>query len=454
LRFIFVQFFPDFDGDSGVYGTIARNMLLHHAYALDGPFHLTLIRLPGYPIFLAIIFKLFGMDNYDPSRPIQLVVDMVSCLLIAGFIRDTVSARAAKAALWTAVLCPFTANFVAVPMTETLSIFCVALAMFASARLINRLRIGTGPLWMPLLLTACALSAATLLRPDGVLLSAAVLPFVWWYGRTNSGKAAMKWALTCGLIAAIPFVPWTIRNYVTFHVFQPLAPRYANDPTEVVPVGFIHWAKTWQAEYVSSPEIYWEGDDLAMNADFLPDRAFDSAEQRRATYELIADYNKTCMKDGNSSCGVTPELDDRFQQLADERYRTHPIRSYVGLPLMRVTDMWLRPRTEYLPVLKRWWEWRSAPAEAAFAFGFALLNAALLVLASMAFARKRVPLAGMLLTYVFLRTLMLALTMENAEPRYTLECFPMVIAAAAMTLAEMRVRPLRDRADSTLPQST
>jgi len=40
----------------------------------------------------------------------------------------------------------------------------------------------------------------------------------------------------------------------------------------------------------------------------------------------------------------------------------------------------------------------------------------------------------MMLGYVALRCLLL-LTIENAEPRYTLECFPIVIIAAACALA-------------------
>lgn len=439
LRWMFIQFFPDFDGDSGVYGTIARNLLLHRAYALDAPYHLTLIRLPGYPFFLAVIFKLFGIDNFDPSRPIQLVVDMASCLLIAGFVRETVSPRAGRIALWMAALCPFTADYVAIPMTETDSIFCVSLAMYASARLIRGLRGGVGRQWAWVLLTSAALSGAILLRADGVVLSAAVLPGMWWYGRGRSNRAAMRTALTCALIAAAPLVAWTVRNYEQFHVFQPLAPRFANDPGETVPLGFIEWAKTWQADYISSPEIYWEGDDLAMNADMLPDRAFDSPEQRRATYQLIADYNKTC-KSGGTGCSIEPDLDERFRELAEARYKSHPIRSYVVLPLARVADMWLRPRIEYLPIPMRWWEWRSHPASSAFALSYALLNAVLLLCAAIGFARRQVPLAGMLLAYIGLRCLLLAITLENAEPRYTLECFPMVVAAAAVALAGARGR--------------
>src|ERR1039458_6784178 len=53
------------NGDALVYGGLAKT-LLHGHYELNwagGPPVPTLIRLPGYPIFLALSFKLFGMEN-------------------------------------------------------------------------------------------------------------------------------------------------------------------------------------------------------------------------------------------------------------------------------------------------------------------------------------------------------------------------------------------------------
>ena len=242
LRLYFILIYPMYDGDSGVYGTIAKNLLIHHAYALDKPYHLTLIRLPGYPFFLALIFKVFGMENYDPARPIQMAIDMASCLLIAGFVRDHASRRAAHWALWLAALCPFTANYTADPMTETNSNLCVALGLFAGGRLIRGIRAQDRLPWGYLALTAAALSCAILFRPDGVLLPVAIVPGIWWYTRSAAPRVSWRAALLCALFAALPFVPWTIRNYRVFHVFQPLAPRSATDPGEDLS-GYVHWTK-------------------------------------------------------------------------------------------------------------------------------------------------------------------------------------------------------------------
>jgi len=445
LRLFFILVYPEYDGDTGVYGTIAKNLLLNHAYALDKPFHPTLIRLPGYPLFLALIFKVFGMDSYGAVRAIQGVVDLASCLLIAGFVRDHGSRRAAHWALWLAALCPFTANYTAVPLTETNSIFCVALGIFASGRLIAQIRSRGRFSWIWLVLTSLALSCATLFRPDGVLLSVAVLPRIWWYARRDAARRSLRAALVCALLAALPFVPWTIRNYRVFHVFQPLAPRYANDPGEDPHAGYVRWTKTWLVEYVSSPEVYWKGDDIEIDIHMLPSRAFDSVEEYRQTDTLIADYNQDTT--------ITPELDARFAALAQQRISRHPFRYFVVLPLARVADMALRPRTELLSdaLPGRWWEWRMHPTGSPIAFGYGLLNAVLLALAAMGFVRGRVPFAAILGAYIVFRCLLLA-TMENAEPRYTLEWFPILIVAAAVEIAAWpALRKKRERWDTHIP---
>jgi hypothetical protein len=277
-------------------------------------------------------------------------------------------------------------------------------------------------------LTALALSGAILFRPDGVLLAAVVVPGIWWYTRRRGKNVGVRAALACGLLAILPLVPWTIRNYRVFHVFQPLAPRYANDPGEDPLPGYVRWTKTWLAEYMSSPEVYWRGDDIAIDIHMLPSRAFDSAEEYRQTDKLISDYNVDTT--------ITPELDARFAALAQQRIGRNPFRYYVALPLARVADMALRPRTELLSdaLPGRWWEWSKHPVGSLIAFSYGLPNAALLVVAATGFIRRRVPFAAMLGGYIALRCVLLA-TMENADPRYTMEWFPILIVAAAVAVA-------------------
>jgi hypothetical protein len=189
--------------------------------------------------------------------------------------------------------------------------------------------------------------------------------------------------------------------------------------------------KTWIVDYASVEEIYWSVPDSNLDPEKLPSRALDSQAERDATLAIIADYNQ--------SQNMTPDLDARFAKLAADRIRAHPVRYYVVLPLLRVADMWLRPRTELLPPDVRWWEFNDDMKQSVLAVGFGLLNLAYAVAALLALVRRPsgVRWAGLLVSFLLLRSAFLG-TLENPEPRYTLECYPVVIVCAAAFLSRDR----------------
>jgi hypothetical protein len=211
------------------------------------------------------------------------------------------------------------------------------------------------------------------------------------------------------------------------HRFEPLAPRYATDSDEIVLNGFNRWVKTWIADYVSVQEVYWAVPGADIDVTKLPRRAFDSQQQREQTNELIADYNR--------DHEMTPEIDGRFGALAAERIHTAPVRYYVWLPALRIADMWLRPRTELFPSDPRWWEFNDDHRWLAVSLGFGLVNLAYVVLALAGWVRAREFFGiGLFVLFLLLRSAFLG-SLENPEPRYTLECYPLVIVLASGLLS-------------------
>ena len=144
-------------------------------------------------------------------------------------------------------------------------------------------------------------SYAALLRPDGALLAVVLWTALILYGRHSFGLAsAFRLAVVAALLSLLPFVAWTVRNGHTFHVFQPLAPRYANDPGEFASPGFVRWVKTLTADFTSTSEIYWNGNSDRIDPGNLPARAIDNAAQYQETQRLLQDYNATTTLTRNS----------------------------------------------------------------------------------------------------------------------------------------------------------
>jgi 4-amino-4-deoxy-L-arabinose transferase-like glycosyltransferase len=441
LRLLFLLHFPGVVDDSRLYADIAMNWLQHGVYGItnSGQVVPTFSRLPGYPAFLAAVFTIFGWSNFRAVLLVQVLFDLATCFLIADVARRLFSDRSAKAAFMLAALCPFLANYSAAVLTETLEIFFTLLALDLAVCGLAGLRQETTPPTRPKLAPwlGCGLStgACILLRPDGGILLAAVGAYLFWLlmsalrgqGRHTGSAPRLLPILRAGIIllvsALAPLVPWTLRNLHTLHRFQPLAPRYANDSDELVMAGFNRWTKTWIADYTSVQEIYWGVPGSAMEVTRLPRRAFDSDQQRQETEQLLADYNQ--------DHEVTPELDARFAALAAARIHAAPIRFYVWLPALRIADMWLRPRTELLPSDPRWWEFNDDGLWLTVSIVFGLLNLVYVGAAAAGLIRSRESHSiGLFVLFLLLRSLFLG-TLENPEPRYTLECFPVIILGAA-----------------------
>src|SRR6202023_289708 len=106
-------------------------------------------------------------------------------LAVAGTARAVAGRRAGTLALFFAALCPFTANYVAAPLGETLSIFCIALGCATLVWIERR------PHWPAAVVLGATWSYSTLLRPDGALL--AISGFVSLALFANCGTPQVQW---------------------------------------------------------------------------------------------------------------------------------------------------------------------------------------------------------------------------------------------------------------------
>src|SRR6267154_3636104 len=153
LRLYFVLKFPANSGDTVLYEEIATNWLKHHVYAMTVGGQITAVdlRMPGYPAFLAIIYALTGRTGADARTGVllaQIGVDLLFCLVIARLaallactsLDCAPNKRAYSMALWLAALCPFIANYTAVPLTEVFAALWTGLACCALVLALRRVK--------------------------------------------------------------------------------------------------------------------------------------------------------------------------------------------------------------------------------------------------------------------------------------------------------------------------
>ena len=99
------------------------------------------LRTPGYPAFVAVFYRLFGVGNDVAVTGAQAVVFALLCVLVFGLARRVGGTRVATvAALGTALFAPF-AHFAALVLTELWTTFVATAAMLVVLRAVQKQRL-------------------------------------------------------------------------------------------------------------------------------------------------------------------------------------------------------------------------------------------------------------------------------------------------------------------------
>jgi hypothetical protein len=465
---------PNDEPDDGrMYALMAHNILAHGIYSNDDtpPYAPTYVRVPGYPLFLALIYRLFGDGNNTAVRLVQACVDTATCGAI-GLLACAWSPaawddlRRRRAGLWglaLAVACPFQAVYVTTILTESLATFLGSVALVAATsglRDVRRDR-NESAAWFPRLhrpwvVAGVAIGLMTLVRPESGLYGAAIGLTLLGAGiapwRLDGFRAAMRAVLRPALVLALTFTatlaPWMLRNALVFGVFEPLNPRSLSMPGEFVANGYAAWLRSWidHPRYVGP--LLFNLDRLPIAIDQVPARAFDSADERAQVAELFREYS-TPAPDAEPDDtgqvppgGMTPDIDARFGAIAAARARRAPLRQFVVLPLKRAVTLWFDPHADYYPFAGFLFPLSDLDPDRQQAFWLPLFLGLTLAWSALAAAgalrlvrepgsRVWVVLAGLLIV----PRLVLLASMENPEPRYTMEFFPLLTIFAACALA-------------------
>ena len=503
--FVALRLPNDTPDDGRVYALIARNVLEHHVYSHEeqAPFVPSLIRLPGYPLFLSAIYSIAGHTNNTAVRIVQAIIDTATCILVAlvafQWTADEQRKRISSLAAFTlAALCPFTTIYVATILTEVpTSFLAVLLCLLATLAFKSSSRRRSLILWLLAGLTA---GLAVFFRPDSGLFAAAT-GLTILLSTLNAARDTQKFfnrfsksvlsAAVFSFAFCLVLVPWTIRNRRVFGVFQPLSPAHGEMPGEFVPRGYLMWLRTWLDDGRYIGPVLWRLDTSRIPIEAYPKRAFDSSAERDRVAALMDKYNHPVDEedttatptpspspatpdqtkqsdeatdedeeeeeaeedpgaDDPSNVEMTPEIDAAFAQLARERIARAPFQYYVMLPLKRARSLWFDTHSQYYPFEGELFpldymdysihQQYWLPLFAGLTWAYTLLGA----LGAWCLLRTRSKEARLWLALagliIFLRLGFFS-TLENPEPRYVVEIFPFLAILGGIAIGFLT--PLR-----------
>ena len=203
-------------------------------YADSDAFVPEVIRTPGYPAFVAVVYKIFGVGNDLAVAIAQAFVFAAICWMVFAIARRTAGDRAAiVAAAMTALYSPLP-YFGSLIVTELWTAFMATAAILVAVRAVQQGRV------RDYAVAGVLFSATTLVRPAFFLMPfffAIAVPLLVRQQRTI---AALKgWALLC-VMAALTMAPWFAYNYVNLGQIT-LSPAGG--------IGRGLWEGTWQGQW-------------------------------------------------------------------------------------------------------------------------------------------------------------------------------------------------------------
>ena len=246
---------PDAWTDQGGYQQLGAAMARSGEFTRypDSPtFIPEVIRTPGYPAFVAVIYRVFGVSTM-PVAVAQAFVFALICFIVYALTSRVAGGRAATVAAIMTALFPPLPYYGALVLTEVWTTFVLMMAMYDCMRAVQ------GGRTRDFVFAGVLFSLTTIVRPAFILLPfglAVAMPLL--VPGQRSGKRLGQWA-ALALAAAITMVPWFTYNYVYLG-------RFTLSPAGGIGRGL--WEGSWQGRWPGK-----DHNDLTHIAEVTTDRA-------------------------------------------------------------------------------------------------------------------------------------------------------------------------------------
>lgn len=210
------------------------------------------IRTPGYPAFVAAIYRVFGVGNDLAVAIAQVFVFAAICLLAFFIGRRAAGERAGLVAAAIAALFPPLPYFGSLIVTELWTTFVATVAMLWCVRACQQKRL------RDYAIAGVLFSAITLVRPAFVLMPFFFAVAVPLLVRSQRTAVALRGWTAVVVTALLTLMPWFAYNYINLGQIT-LSPAGG--------IGRGLWEGTWQGRWSGRLQA-----ELINLADATPDR--------------------------------------------------------------------------------------------------------------------------------------------------------------------------------------
>lgn len=209
------------DADADQYSRIAVSLLTGGGFAIL-PGDPTAGRAPGYPVFLAVIYWIAGLNQLFTVRLIQAAVDAVTVVLLERLGRAMFGRWVGLVAASLFALSPPLISSTTFVMSETLYTLLLVVALLAFVQAVRAGSVKHG------LVAGALFGVGALIRPIGLLVP--VFAAIATVALSSAVPVASRLKIGAAALAATVLVvsPWTIRNALVFKTFIPVALQFGH----------------------------------------------------------------------------------------------------------------------------------------------------------------------------------------------------------------------------------
>lgn len=197
--------------DPLTYHQLAINIINNHSFAYQYELPPVSLRTPGYPVFIAFFYFIFG---YSPIviLIIQIIFDSFTSILIYLMAKNLFNNKTALIASYLYSIEPHASIYSISMYSDTIFVFFISLFGYHIIKYFLELRTKN------LVFLSIFLGIATLIKPSSVYIPVIIMIFIIIYFRKNLKKILINGSLFVSLFI-LTLSPWLVRNYLHYNKF-------------------------------------------------------------------------------------------------------------------------------------------------------------------------------------------------------------------------------------------